>query len=70
MQKHRIMKIIIEPENKEVELKKIKSVRALLNKLNLYPNQALIIRNKELLTPDEKLFPNDTIIVRKVASRG
>ncbi|WP_092062035.1 ubiquitin family protein [Desulfonauticus submarinus] len=64
------MKIIIEPENKEVELKKIKSVRALLNKLNLYPNQALIIRNKELLTPDEKLFPNDTIIVRKVASRG
>ncbi len=70
MQKHKIMKIIIEPENKEVELKKIKSVRALLNKLNLYPNQALIIRNKELLTPDEKLFPNDTIIVRKVASRG
>jgi sulfur carrier protein len=64
------MKVILQPEEKEIILPKIKSVRALLNKLNLYPTQALIIRDGELLTPDEKIYPKDTIIVRQITSRG
>ncbi|MDQ7031368.1 MAG: hypothetical protein Q9M37_01425 [Desulfonauticus sp.] len=64
------MKVIVEPENHILELFKIKSVKALLNRLQLYPFQALVIRDNQLLTPDEKLFPNDTVIIRKVVSRG
>lgn len=64
------MKIILQPEEKEISLPKVKSVRALLNKLNLYPTQALIIREGRLLTPDEKIYPTDIIIVRQITSRG
>jgi len=64
------MKLILEPENKELEITKVKTVRGLLNKLGLNSTQALVIRDGQLLTPDEKLFPKDVVKVRKVASRG
>lgn len=49
---------------------KIKTVLQLLHKLNLRVNDALIIRNTELLTPDRRLEDGDHITVRPVVSRG
>jgi sulfur carrier protein len=42
----------------------------LLNNLHLRVNDALIIRDGELLTPDRHLWPGDHITVRMVVSRG
>ena len=65
------MKVFIEPENKEIKLTgKTKTVLGLLNKLNLRPTQALVIRNGQLLTPDRRLYPDDKIIIRLIISRG
>uniref|UniRef100_I2PZF5 Sulfur transfer protein involved in thiamine biosynthesis n=1 Tax=Desulfovibrio sp. U5L TaxID=596152 RepID=I2PZF5_9BACT len=49
---------------------KIKTVLQLLNKLNLRVNDALIIREDELLTPDRHLRSGDHVTVRPVTSRG
>jgi sulfur carrier protein len=50
------MKIFIEPENKEIQLTdRIKTVLALLNKLNLRPTQALVIRVNKSSTKDKSL---------------
>lgn len=48
----------------------IKTVLQLLHKLNLRGNDALIIRDGELLTPDRHLHDGDHITVRPVTSRG
>lgn len=60
----------IEPEGKSTTLYKTRTVIALLNKLDLRPTMALVIRNGELLTPDVKLFHGDVITVKKVISAG
>ncbi|MFO7728234.1 MAG: hypothetical protein R6X11_07880 [Desulfonatronovibrio sp.] len=64
------MQIIMQPENKTKIIPRVSSVTGLLNKLGLKSTQALIIRENQLLTPDQRIFPDDRIIVRKVASRG
>ncbi len=64
------MQVIIQPENKIKDIPKISSVTGLLNILGLKSTQALVIRDNQLLTPDQKVFPEDRIIVRLVASRG
>ncbi len=47
-----------------------RSVIQLLNRLNLKPNQVLVIRNGGLLTPDREILPGDTITLRSVVSSG
>ena len=64
------MQITLQPENKIKNIFKAATVLSLLNKLDLKPTQAIIIRDNQLLTPDEKIFEEDNIIVRVVASRG
>lgn len=64
------MQVTIQPDNKTMDITKVQSVTGLLNRLGLKPTQALVIRDKELLTPDRKLSPQDRIIVRMVTSRG
>ena len=49
---------------------KIKTVLQLLNKLHLRVNDALVIRDGELLTPDRHLRPGDHVAIRPVVSRG
>ena len=49
---------------------KIKTVLQLLHNLNLRVNDALIIRDGELLTPDRHLRSGDHVTVRLVTSRG
>ncbi len=64
------MQILIEPENEVANIHKASTVLNLLKKLQLRPNQAIVIRNGELLTPDRKIGSEDSIVVRKIASRG
>ena len=64
------MQILIEPENEAADIGRASTVLNLLKKLQLRPNQAIVIRNGELLTPDRKLDREDRIIVRKIVSRG
>ncbi|MFP5258348.1 MAG: hypothetical protein ACLGQH_04925 [Acidobacteriota bacterium] len=49
---------------------KLKTVLQLLHNLNLRVNDALIIRDGELLTPDRHLRSGDQVTVRLVMSRG
>ena len=53
-----------------MELYKVRTVLALLNRLELRPTWALIIRDGELLTPDRQLKHGDVVEVRKVMSVG
>lgn len=65
-----MVEVLIEPGKEKKVFPKLNTVRQLLNKLDLRVNDALIIRGDILLTPDRKLKPGETIIVRLVASRG
>jgi len=58
------------PEGKLFTMQKANTALQLLNRLDLKPNQALIIRRGTLLTPDVKLKPGDEIEVRRVTSVG
>ena len=60
----------IEPENRELTLDRVNTVRQLLTRIERKPGRALIIRNGELLTPDLNLRQGDFIIVRVVGSKG
>lgn len=48
----------------------MKTVLQLLGKLHLRVNDALVIRDGELLTPDRALRHGDHVTVRPVVSRG
>jgi sulfur carrier protein len=56
--------------NTPTTFEKIKTVLQLLNKLHLRVNDALVIRDGELLTPDRHLRPGDHVAIRPVVSRG
>ena len=60
----------IEPEDESCQFPSLNTVQQLLNRLGLGVNDALIIRNNTLLTPDRKLQPGDHITVSHVTSRG
>jgi len=64
------MQILLEPENKVVTLDRAGNVCSLLSRLGIRPGQALVIRDRELLTPDRRLTPEDKITIRKIVSRG
>jgi len=68
--KSKSMQIIIQPENKIENASRVKTVMGLLKKLGLKDTQALVIRDNQLLTPDQRIYQDDRIIVRLVASRG
>ncbi|MFZ5813242.1 MAG: hypothetical protein ACOY4F_14485 [Thermodesulfobacteriota bacterium] len=60
----------MEPHKSTLTFQRINTVLQLLGKLDLRVNDALIIRGRELLTPDRRIHPGDTITVRLVMSRG
>ncbi|NMC48414.1 MAG: hypothetical protein GYA47_03135 [Desulfovibrio sp.] len=62
--------IHMEPHKSTLTFQRINTVLQLLGKLNLRVNDALIVRGDELLTPDRRIHPGDTITVRLVMSRG
>lgn len=65
-----MIRIRLEPGGKEFELYRIRTVLGLLNKLDLRPTMALVIRDGSLLTPDRRVANGDEILVRKVTSAG
>lgn len=66
--------VIMEPSGKERELHGCKSVRAVLNRLQLRQNEALTILEVDgvpcLVTWDTMLQEGDRLRIRPVTSRG
>ncbi|MUM76321.1 hypothetical protein GKC30_01585 [Pseudodesulfovibrio sp. F-1] len=60
----------LEPDNDVVELHGTKTVLAVLNRLKLRSTMAIVVRDGQLLTPDRRLAPGQTLMVRKVTSAG
>lgn len=64
--------VILQPgeEKRIIPRHKAKNVQRLIEFLGLRPYTAMVIRNNVPLTPDVPLYPEQTIIVRKVMSAG
>lgn len=62
--------VLLEPECVTKDIPRPKTVTQLLNKLGIRQGEALVARNGELLTPDRRIETGDSILVRKVISRG
>lgn len=62
--------VLVQPEEKYLSLPRPKTSRQLLAALGLAEETALVARNGQLLTPDRRIWPNDDLLVRKVASSG
>lgn len=64
--------VILQPEEEKLVIPrhKAKNVARLMEYLGLRPYTALVARNGIPLTPDVPLYPDQTIIVRKVMSAG
>jgi hypothetical protein len=64
------VRVLLQPEEKTLELPKAKTARAVLHALGLRECAALVIGGGERLTPDRAVAPGESLIVRQVASRG
>lgn len=64
------LNILLQPEERTLTIPRVKTVRQLLAALDLEEETALVVRDGALLTPDRHLEPGETILVRKVGSRG
>jgi biotin synthase len=62
--------VLLQPEEKRFSLPRPKTVRQLLQAFQLREESALVVRRGELLTPDRRIWPDDEVLVRKVASSG
>lgn len=62
--------VLLQPEETRLSLPRPKTARQLLEALNLTEESALVARGGELLTPDRRIWPDDDLLVRKVASSG
>lgn len=62
--------VLVQPEEKYLSMPRPKTSRQLLAALGLAEETALVARNGQLLTPDRHIWPNDDLLVRKVASSG
>ena len=64
------VRVLLQPGEKQLSLPRPKTVRQLLEALQLQEECALVARRGELLTPDRRIWPEDEVLVRKVASSG
>ena len=62
--------VLVQPEEKYLSLPRPKTSRQLLAALGLAEETALVAREKQLLTPDRRIWPGDQVLVRKVTSSG
>ena len=62
--------VLLQPEEKHLSLPRPKTSRQLLAALGLAEETALVAREKQLLTPDRRIWPGDQVLVRKVTSSG
>ncbi len=64
------MEIYLERENKKRKMKFKGTAEQLLERLGINGAAVLVIRNKELITLDEKIKENDKIKIVSVVSGG
>ncbi len=62
--------VILEPTGGMREMPRPKTVSQLLDRQKIRQGTALVIREGELLTPDRRIEPGETITIRSVVSRG
>jgi sulfur carrier protein len=58
------------PENTHFDLPRVKTAAQLLAALGCPLETAIVARGQELLTPDRQIWPDDSLMVRKVMSMG
>jgi len=64
------VKVLLHQPRREIEVNGPKRVKALLNRLDLVSESVLVIRGDQLLTDEERIYPDDTIELRPVISGG
>lgn len=64
------MKVRIRHQRREVEVRGVRTVRELLDRLRLNPETVLVVRGTELLTRDAQVTEDDEIEIRPVVSGG
>jgi sulfur carrier protein len=64
------MKVILRQPRREIDVQGVKSVRGLLNRLDLVAESYLVIRGDDLLTVDDRLTEGDVVELRPVISGG
>ena len=62
--------VLLQPEDTLLSLPRPKTARQLFAALDIAEECALVAREGELLTPDRRIWPDDRLLVRKVASAG
>lgn len=60
----------LEPPGKWLSLPRPKTAKQLLEALNLPEEGAIVAREGRLLTPDRRIWPDEELYARIVASRG
>lgn len=60
----------VQPQEKSMTILRPKTARQLLTALGLHEETAIVARQGELLTPDRRIYPNDSLLVRAVVSTG
>jgi sulfur carrier protein len=64
------MKVIIRRPRREVDMPGSRRVRDLLLELKINPESVLVVRDQELLTPDELVKDEETVEVVPAISGG
>jgi sulfur carrier protein ThiS len=64
------MRVKLRNPDRELEVAGPRRVREVLADLDIDPDTVLVIRNKELVTREQRLAPDDEIEVRPVISGG
>lgn len=64
------MKVRLRNPAREVEVRGSRRVREVLRELGIVPETVLVIRERDLLTPDEVVGEEDVIELRPVMSGG
>jgi sulfur carrier protein ThiS len=64
------MRVRLRNPDREVELSGPRSVRDVLSELAIDPDTVLVIRERTLLTREERVTPEDELEIRPVISGG
>lgn len=64
------MEIYVEKLEKKMKVKYEGTVKGLLEKLGINPEDAMVVRDEDLLTPDDEVYNTDTLRVLSVISGG
>ena len=64
------MKVRLRNPDREIEVPGDRKVREVLSELGIDADTVLVIRERELLTRDERVFGDDVLEIRPVISGG